>query len=178
MKVQETVRRETKRIALGTVLLTALMMAVYLLLGAFCWKALLESLLLRASVIGAAIGCFAAVLDFFLLGLSVQNAAEYQAAHPLTREMIAELDRKAEEGKNDEDSADSEKKRPYADPETAAVIRAKMKRSYMLRRMLLLAFAALGLIKSINMVTLIIPLLFPRLVIMVINLLINKKGGN
>lgn len=66
MHVDETVRRETIRVAMGTCVLSVLMLAVYLIGGWFNYTVLL----------GAVWGTCFAVLNFFLLGMSVQRASE------------------------------------------------------------------------------------------------------
>ena len=66
VKIQPAVRKETLRIAAGTAILAAVMLAVFALLGKFDHTVLL----------GALLGSCAAVGNFFLLGLSVQKAAE------------------------------------------------------------------------------------------------------
>lgn len=65
MKPQKTVKTETLRIAAGTAVLCAVMLLVYLLLGQLRWQ-----------VVASAVfsGCWA-VLNFFLMGLTVQKAA-------------------------------------------------------------------------------------------------------
>ncbi len=65
MQIDETVKKETLRIAAGTGVLSALMLAVFLLLKRFDITVLL----------GALWGSSIAVLNFFLLGLSVQKAS-------------------------------------------------------------------------------------------------------
>ncbi len=178
MKVQKTIKKETIRVAAGTIILTGVMIGVYLLLGSLVWKTLLASDKVLAFVIGAVIGCFAAVLDFFLLGLSVQNAAEYQAAHPLKEEDIKAAVERNDETEDGTDRVDNERKRPFVDPATAAVIQKKMKRSYMLRRLLMLCFAALGLLPFINnLIAVVLPLLFPKFVVVFVNLKENRKKG-
>ncbi len=64
MKIDETVRRETTYVAVGTLILSALMESVFLLTGNWNYTVLLGNLL----------GGGAAVLNFFLLGLTVQSA--------------------------------------------------------------------------------------------------------
>lgn len=66
MKPQEAVIRETKHIAIGTLILSAAMLAVFALAGRFEMMVLL----------GALYGCALAVGNFFLLGLTVQKVAE------------------------------------------------------------------------------------------------------
>jgi len=64
MKVQETVKKETMHIAVGTLLLTAVMLLVFFVLGR----------LDQPVVLGALLGGGFAILNFFLLGLSVQKS--------------------------------------------------------------------------------------------------------
>lgn len=66
MKPQEAVVRETRHIALGTLILSAVMLAVFALTGNFSLSALL----------GALYGSAVAVGNFFLLGMTVQKIAE------------------------------------------------------------------------------------------------------
>ena len=70
MKIDPTVRKETRLIALFTLCLTALMEAVYLIIGRWDVKVLLGGLL----------GAFFAVFNFFLMGLGIQKALSQEAA--------------------------------------------------------------------------------------------------
>ena len=63
-KIDPAIKQETKYIALTTLILSALMEAVYLIIGQWNLAVLFGNLL------GAAIG----VLNFFLLGLGLQSA--------------------------------------------------------------------------------------------------------
>ncbi|MDO5377967.1 MAG: ATP synthase subunit I [Clostridia bacterium] len=63
-KPQETVLRETKRIAIGEVVMLLLMLAVYAALGRFALPV----------VLGGVIGAAYAVFNFFMLGMTVQKA--------------------------------------------------------------------------------------------------------
>lgn len=63
---QETVLRETKRIAVGVFSMLAIMLVVYAALGRFS----------LAVVLGGLIGALYAVLNFLLLGMTVQKVAE------------------------------------------------------------------------------------------------------
>ena len=66
MKVQAPVKTETRRIAVGVAVLSALMLIVFVLIGRFDWTVLWGTLL----------GGGYAVLNFFLMALTVQHAAE------------------------------------------------------------------------------------------------------
>lgn len=64
-KPQQAVKKETLHIALGTLALCAVMLVCFALAGQFSWQALAGTLL----------GGGWAALNFFLLGISVQQAA-------------------------------------------------------------------------------------------------------
>ncbi len=64
MKLDATVGRETKFIALFTAILSLLMQSVFLIIGKWDYTVLLGNLL----------GFFAGVVNFVLLGLTVQSA--------------------------------------------------------------------------------------------------------
>lgn len=68
MKPQKVVKRETLRIATGTIILTIVMLLVYLVLGQLRWQ-VVASVVLSGSW---------AVLNFFIMGLTVQKAAADQ----------------------------------------------------------------------------------------------------
>lgn len=143
MKVQETVKRETLKIAAGTIAMSAVMVIAFLLFGYYT----------NAVIIGAVLGSAAAVLDFFLLGLTVQKAAEIQAAHPIKN------------AETDDDNAEDESKKLFADPETAKLIKRKVQLSYYGRRAMLVLIAATGLTAFVNLVAVVVPMLFPKLII-------------
>lgn len=65
MKLQKAVRTETLHIAAGTAALGAVMLAVFAVCGRFGLPV----------VFGALLGCCWAVLNFLLLGITVQKAA-------------------------------------------------------------------------------------------------------
>ena len=66
LKVDKVVSKETKYIALGTMLLSVLMEAIFLIIGRWDYTVLLGNLL----------GASTAVFNFFLMGLAVQKAVE------------------------------------------------------------------------------------------------------
>lgn len=68
MKIQEAVKKETIHIALGTGILCAVMMVIFVLLGKFDEKVLFGTLL----------GGIFAVLNFFLLGITIQKATKIE----------------------------------------------------------------------------------------------------
>ena len=70
MKLQDAVRKTTRTIAVGTILLSVVMVGVFALLNRFDWTV----------VTGAVWGAVFAVLNFFLMAVSVQSAADLAAS--------------------------------------------------------------------------------------------------
>jgi len=62
--IDKVVIKETKYIAVITIILSALMQSVFLVIGKWTYKCLL----------GNVLGAFAAVLNFLLMGITVQKA--------------------------------------------------------------------------------------------------------
>ena len=72
MKISAAVKKETGHIALGVAALTAVMLAIFWIFGA-----------MDASVLwGALLGSGYAVLNFFLLGITVQNGKGGEGQKP------------------------------------------------------------------------------------------------
>ncbi|MGN0997392.1 MAG: ATP synthase subunit I [Candidatus Ventricola sp.] len=123
-KPQKTVLRETKRIAIGEVVLLVIMWIVYALTGRFS----------LAVVLGGLIGGAYAVFNFFMLGMTVQKAAQVQ-------------------------------------PDNAEMARMQMKSSYNMRMVGMLAVAVLAFaLPFVDGLAAVIPLLFPRLTILALQL--------
>lgn len=77
-KPQQSIVKETKRIAVGTVIMLIVMLAVYAVLGKFTVGVLLGGLL----------GSVYAIFNFFMLGMTLQKAAsmtDQQMAHMKVR---------------------------------------------------------------------------------------------
>ena len=123
MKVQPAVRQETKKIALGTAVLTVLMVAVFLILRRFDWTV----------ITGALLGYAAAVGNFFLMALTVQKAADDMKPIPQP-----ETDAPEDTGVNDEEEKDA----PLS--EDARRGKQRIQLSYMLRMLGLGVIAILG----------------------------------
>lgn len=123
-KPQETVLCETKRIAVGVFSMLAIMLIVYAALGRFSLAVLL----------GGLIGALYAVLNFLLLGMTVQKVAEMRE-------------------------------------ENEELARMQMKSSYNMRMviMILLIVVAFAL-PFVDGLACMIPMLFPRLTIFVLQL--------
>ena len=117
-KIDKVVLKETKYIALFTIILSVLMQSVFLIIGK--WTI--------AHLLGNILGALAAVLNFFLMGITVQNAVV----------------KEEKEAKN------------------------LIKLSQNLRLFMMLFFALIGyLVPVFNLLTVIIPYLFPRIAVMI-----------
>ena len=151
MKIQPAILAETKRIALGTAVLTVLMIAVFLIIGKFDYTVPL----------GAALGYTAAVGNFFLMALTVQKVADGMPALP-----------KDEEDESEEE-AGGKKEKPLSDEAKQAG--RKMQLSYTLRMLAIAGVAALAVTLPVfHPWAALLPLLFPRIVISIISL---RQGG-
>lgn len=74
-KIDATVKKETLNVAMWEGVLTAVMLAVFLVLKAFDWTVLT----------GAVLGAAAAVLNFLLMGLTIQGAVGLEEKDARTR---------------------------------------------------------------------------------------------
>ena len=152
-KIDSVVLRETGYIAIWTVILGVLMEAVFLVLGYFDYTVLLGGLL----------GVFTAVLNFFLMGLSVQKAVERDRQVGITVNEDA-----------DADLEDGEK--PAAVHKEAAQV---MKLSQSLRMLMMIAFAAIGaLAPCFNLIAVLIPFFFPRIAVMLRPIFLNRADSS
>lgn len=132
MYLQPATRREIKRISTGVLLGSALMVAVFAVLGRFSWPVLWGALLGDAVAIG----------NFVFLGISVQKAA---AAESLRARQIMQF-------------------------------------TYSLRMLIVVAALALSMaVKVFYWLTVLIPLLLPRITILVLQITgayKPEKGAN
>ncbi|MBQ7826234.1 MAG: ATP synthase subunit I [Clostridia bacterium] len=152
MKIEPTVRKETLRIAKGTCVLTVVMLLVFALLKQWNMTVLW----------GALLGTAVAILNFFLLGLSVQKAADMMKG--------VEMPPEPEEDENGEEQP--------AQPLPPEVNQAKqrMQLSYTGRMIMMGAAGIMGLaLPCFHAVATVLPLLFPRLIIHLWNLQQNKQ---
>ena len=149
--IQPAVKQETKKIAVGVCLLSALMVGVYLIIGRF-----------RLTVLwGTLLGAAFAILNFFLMALSVQQAAERMNGVQLPPE---------EEVKEGEESPQAE-----LSPQ-ARQARRNMQLSYTGRMALLVAMAAIAYFApGIDAVPALLAQLFPRLTIFIEGILLKKE---
>lgn len=146
MKIQPAVKQETKRIAAGTLILTAVMILVFVLIGKFDWTV----------ITGALLGCAAAIGNFFLLALSVQKAAERMNGVNLPSYEEAEAG--LEEGEE----------APAPDAPEIQQAKRSMQASYTGRLFLLAVIGILGLtLPCFHAVATVVPFLFPRIIIFI-----------
>ena len=125
-KISHVVLKETAYIAVFTLILSVLMQSVFLIIGKWTVEVLFGNIL----------GAAAAVLSFFLLGLTVQKAVSQ-------------------------------------DQKRAA---ATMKLSQTLRLLMLFAFAIVGYcVPVFNILTVVIPYIFPRIAVAFLPVFRNKK---
>ena len=156
MKVQPVVMAETKKMALGVGILTVLMIAVFLVAGQFDWTVLL----------GALLGSFAAIGNFFLMALTVQKITDDMPVLP-SREETEETD-------GEEDGEKQPQEQPLSDE--ARQGGKRMQTSYLLRMLLLIGIAALGVwLPMFHPVATVVPLLFPRIVIALRSIFENRQ---
>ena len=149
MKVQPAVRQETAKIALGTAVLTLIMIGVFMILGRFDWTVLT----------GALLGWAAAVGNFFLMALTVQKAAD---------EMKPTTQPAADEDDQEEDDGEEKPEAPLS--EDAKRGKQRIQLSYTLRMLGLGVIAILGVtLPWFQSVAVLLPMLFPRIVIMLLN---------
>ena len=160
-KLQPAVKQETRRVAAGTLILSAVMILVFIITGYFDMTVLF----------GAMLGTAAAIVNFFLLALSVQHAAEKMDG--VSMESYASKDARLEaEGVPQDEQADA------AAAEAPEILQAKrsMQASYTMRMMLMALVAIVGLAVSVfHPVAVLVPLLFPQIVIRITGL-VQARG--
>ena len=137
---------ETKKIAIGTAILTVLMIAVFLVLRQFDWRVLT----------GAALGYLATVGNFFAMAMTVQGVTNSMPVLP-----------RQEQDKNGEadEQADEKKDAPLSDEAKQAG--KKMQASFVIRMLLIGAIAAIVVTQTqlFNPWAALLPLLFPNILI-------------
>lgn len=156
MKIQEPVKQETKKIAIGVAILSLLMVLVFVAIGHFDLTVLWGTLL----------GGGFAVLNFFLMALTVQQAAEQMNGVTLPPEETEGEEAEGEVPKKQEDFPQQKK------------IRGIVQKSYILR-MVLMAVVAVAAVKLpvFNAVPAIIALFFPRIVITALPMIQKNQKG-
>ena len=139
MKPDSAVRRETARVATGVFALVAVMLAVYAVIGKFSVPALL----------GGVYTGLLTVVNFFIMGMTVQGITDRAAEKARTEQEIAEL---------------------------TLEMKNRMKLSYNLRMIALFALMVAGIaVFKFDPIATILPILFPSLVIRVLQIMEAKR---
>ncbi|MCQ2440282.1 MAG: ATP synthase subunit I [Clostridia bacterium] len=126
VKIDKTVLKETRFIAIGVIILSVLMESVFLILMRWNYKVLLGNILSGT----------VAILNFFLMGVTVQKAVK----------------------KDEKQAANT------------------MRLSQTVRNALMFVVAAIGVLAPIfNTITVLIPLFFPRITIMLRPIFMKKN---
>lgn len=134
--------RETLRVAAGVFLLVAAMLAVYAIIGQFS----------AAVALGGLYTGTLTVVNFFIMGLTVQGVT----------------DRAAERERSDEELA-----------ELTLQMKNRMKLSYNLRTIALFALLVVGItVLKFDPLATILPVLFPTVVIRALQIMDIKSGKN
>lgn len=142
MKIEPAVQAETKKIALGTAILTVLMIAVFLVLRQFDWRVLT----------GAALGYLATVGNFFAMAMTVQGVTNSMPVLPRQEQ-------------DETEETDEKKNAPLSDEAKQAG--KKMQASFVIRMLLIGAVAAIAVTQTqlFNPWAALLPLLFPNILI-------------
>ncbi len=145
MKIEPAVKAETKKIAIGTGILTVLMIAVFLILRRFDWTVLT----------GALLGYCATVGNFFLMALTVQHVT---GSMPVLPKQETDETEDTEEEKKDQSLSDEAKQAGK-----------RMQASFLLRMLMIGAVAAIAVTQKqiFNPWAALVPLLFPNILITV-----------
>ena len=139
MRPDRAVRRETLRVAAGVFALVAVMLAVYAVLGKLTAKVALGGIYTGALT----------VLNFFIMGLTVQGVT----------------DRAAEKPRNEQEMAD-----------LTIEMKNRMKLSYNMRMIGLLALIVVGLaVFKFDPLATILPVLFPTIVIRILQIMEARR---
>ena len=139
MKPDSAVRRETARVAAGVFALVAVMLAVYAVIGKFSVPALL----------GGVYTGLLTVVNFFVMGMTVQGITNRAAEKARTEQEIAEL---------------------------TLEMKNRMKLSYNLRMIARFALMVAGIaVFKFDPIATILPILFPSLVIRVLQIMEAKR---
>lgn len=150
MIIQKAVKDETKKISLGVLLLSAVMLLIFLLLGKLNYKV----------VLGTALGAAAAIGNFFWMAISVQKAAEKMNG--------AEVDPEEPEG-------ETEDTKKSVSPE-AKNAKKGMQLSYTLRMLLIVLVALIAIkVPVFDALPALIALFFPRIVIFFLGFMMRKE---
>jgi hypothetical protein len=139
MKPDNAVRRETARVAVGVFALVAVMLAVYAFIGKFSAKVAL----------GGIYTGLLTVLNFFVMGLTVQGVTDRAAEKERTEQELADL---------------------------TIEMKNRMKLSYNMRMIGLLALLVVGLaVFKFDPLATVLPVLFPTLVVRALQIMEARR---
>lgn len=139
MKPDSAVRRETARVAAGVFALVAAMLVVYAIIGKFSVSALL----------GGVYTGLLTVVNFFVMGMTVQGITNRAAEKARTEQEIAEL---------------------------TLEMKNRMKLSYNFRMIALFALMVVGIsVFKFDPIATILPILFPTIVIRVLQIMEARR---
>ena len=139
MKPDSAVRRETARVAAGVFALVAAMLAVYAVIGKFSVPALL----------GGVYTGLLTVVNFFVMGMTVQGITNRAAEKERTEQEIADM---------------------------SLQMQNRMKASYNMRMIALFALMVAGIaVFKFDPIATILPILFPSLVIRVLQIMEARR---
>lgn len=160
MKLTPDLLKEVKKVALTVLILCAVMVVVFVLIGKFDYTVAL----------GAVYGGIGATAYFYLLALSVLKLTS--SVTPLSQEEVDELDKRESEA----DNVTGRRKHKKPMTEEGAAAKKRMQMSYTGRLLFVGGIAVIGVIAPcFNTYAALIPLLFPRIAISVTNMFASKK---
>lgn len=141
MKPEKALRRETARVAAGIFLMVAVMIAVYAVIGRFSARVLLGGVYTGALC----------VVNFFVMGLTVQSVTDAAAEKERSDEELAAL---------------------------TLQMKSRMKLSYNLRMIALFALIVVGIaVFRFDPLATILPILFPSVVIRVLQFAGTRRSS-
>ena len=139
MKPDSAVRRETARVAAGVFALVAVMLAIYAVIGRFSVPVLLGSIYTGLLT----------VINFFIMGLTVQGVTNRAAEKQRTEQELADL---------------------------TIEMKNRMKLSYNLRMIALFALLVLGIaVFKFDPLATILPVVFPTIVIRALQIMEARR---
>lgn len=174
MGVQQAVWTETRKIAIGVSILSVIMILAFVGLGYFDYTVIL----------GAVLGSIAAIGNFFFMAMTVQRIAESMHGVKKNKPQYSDMlknDKEEQSKDNPADDLEELDEEPLTPEEEAdlkeqtAHAKRTMQASFGLRMLFMGGVALIGMkVSCFQPVAVLIPFLFPRVVIMV-NSWLNKS---
>lgn len=159
-KVSPVVLKETVRIGIFSYVGIGILLLVYYILATFCPPEVWDVPFDYTVVLGAVCCGIIDILNFFFMGLAVQKVTEMRAAvqaPPQTPSSSSEIE---DTGREDEE----EEPAVYIDEETEKKARKVMSASFKMRMLMIVVWIALACcLPCFNVVSGIVPLLFPSI---------------